>query len=157
MATYAGTYKARLGKMFIVTPPVVWTLPIQAAQTFVSGEFVYRSGGYVVTCADDPQQILGIAKADAPQADGEIEVLIATGMTGIKIPVHHTTPGNADIEIGNLGTEYQLAHVAGTGVWYVDKDNTESPSVRIQQFIDALGTVNGKVIVTVNYDIREVA
>jgi len=158
MAAYAGTYKARLGKMIDATPPVVWTCPIQAAQVFVANEFVYRSGGYVVTCADSPTAVLGLSMAAAPQADGEVEVLIATAQTLFKLCVHHTTPGNADIEIGDLGAAtYDLEHVAATGVWHIAKHTTTVDDVTIHQFIDALGTVNGKVLASINYGVREVA
>lgn len=158
MATYAGTYACRVGKMLAAPlEPTVWNCPVEAAQTFVAGEFVYRSGGYVVTCADDPQQILGIAKEDAPQVDGNVLVIVATAMTGFELPVHHTTPGTAVLVITDLDTSYQLAHVAATGKWYVDKDNTGSPSITIHQFVDELAVLNGLVIVTVDPGIREVA
>jgi len=164
MAAYAGTYHARLGKMIDATPPVIWTLSLGATQTFVAGEFVYRSGGYVVTCADSPTMVLGLALEAATSGDAgayEVKVLIATAMTAFKIPVHHTTPANAVIEItdkGKLGSSsFDLAHVAGTGVWYIAKHLTTADDVTIQQFIDPLATLNGKVLATINYAIREVA
>jgi len=164
MAAYAGTYQARLGKMIDTSPPPVWHCPIEAAQTFVAGEFVYRSGGYVVTCADAPNQVFGLAKEAAPQVAGEVAILVATHAVLFKIPVHHTTPGNAVIEITDLcrraaGDDalcYDLLHVAGTGVWYVAKHVHANDAVEIQQFVDSLGTLNGKVLITINRAVREV-
>lgn len=159
MAVYAGTYHARLGKMIDGTPPVVWRLPIAAAQVFVANEFVYRSSGLVVTCADSPAMVLGLALEAAPQADGFVNVLIATAQTAFKLLVHNSNDATAiDIEEADLGTAtFDLAHVAGTGVWYIDKYLTAVDDVTIQQFIDPVGTDNGAVLATINYGIREVA
>lgn len=152
---YAGTYHPRLGKMFIVSPPVVWHVPIEAAQGFYSGEFLVRTSGYAAAYASAGTKIFGVAKEDAPAAAGEVEVLVCTSMTGIRIPVHHDTITSSDIEVGDMGNATYDLNVVAHPHWYVDKA-LSGAAVTIQQFIDPVGTVNGHVIITVNYDTREV-
>lgn len=155
MSAYAGTYHPRLGKMFNTTPPVVWHCPIEASQGLYTGCFVVRTLGYVVEYASAGAMCLGILKENTPSAAGEVEVLIATGMTGILVPVHDSTDDNADIEIGNFGNAtYDLNFVASPH-WYVDKDMSGS-TITIQQFKDALGVLHGLVLITINAGVREV-
>lgn len=155
MAAYALTYAPRLGKMLDTTPPVVWHVPIEASQGFSAGEFLVRTSGYAVAYASAGTKIFGVAKEDAPSAAGEVEVLVCTAMTGIRIPVHDVTASNSDIEADDHGNAtYDLNKVTNP-YWYVDKA-TSGAAVTIQQFISAVGTVNGHVIITVNYDTREV-
>jgi len=143
--------------MIDTSPPVVWTLPIEAAQVFVADEFVYRSGGYVVTCADEPGTVLGLAKEAAPQADGEVEVLIATAMTAFILCVHDTTVETSIIDATDMGVAtYSLVHLAGSGLWYIDKNGTGA-EITIQQFVDAVGTTYGRVLATIVPGTREVA
>lgn len=156
MAAYALTYTPRLGKMIDATPPVVWHCPIGASIGFSAGEFVLRTSGLVVAYASAGTKILGVAKEDAPTAAGECEVLVCTGMTAIMIPVHDTTPGNSDIEEDDHGNATFDLNFVTNPFWYVDKA-LSGAAVTIQQFINAVGTINGKVLITVNYDTREVS
>lgn len=158
MAAYDGTYKARLGKMFDGSNPVVWSVPEAASQTFLEGEFVYRNAGFLTGCGADPADILGIAlEAGNNGAEGanNILVLVATEVTGYEIPVHSGTPASSDVEDADLGVKYGIAAVSNN--WYVDKDDTSATRLRIQQFKDAVGTVNGTVIATILPGNREVS
>ena len=155
---YAGTYHPRLGKMFDATPPVVWHCPVAAAEGLYAGDFVLRTSGLIVEYASAGSALLGILKEDTPVAAGEVEVLVCTPMTGIRIPVHHDTILSSDIEEADHGkATYDLNFVGGNAPhWYVDKATTGT-AVTIQQFVDPVGTVNGHVLITVNYGTREVS
>ena len=156
MAAYAGTWRPRLGKMIDATPPVVWHCPITSGLSILPGDFVVRTTGLVVTLAQAGTLTLGIAMEPAPTAAGDIAVLVATGQTLFSLPVHHGTVGSSDIEEANMGVStYDLAYVT-LPYWYIDKEGTAAVNVTIHQFKDAVGTVNGIVLASVNYDHREV-
>jgi len=157
MATYARAYKPCLGKMIDASPPVVWHCPVAGSEGFVVGDLVYRSGGYLTVCATTiATEILGIAKEDEPAAAGEVAVLVLTGMTAFKIPVHHATPGDAVIVVTDHGNiTYDLELVASP-YWYINIGASTTHIVTIQQFIEPIGTANGLVLATINAEKREV-
>jgi hypothetical protein len=64
MATVTLT-RAVLAKTESGNEPLVINYPEAAGQTFVKGEFVYLSGGYVTEIGDNPTAILGMAMDDA--------------------------------------------------------------------------------------------
>jgi len=153
---YSGTFTPCLGKMLDATPPVVWHCPVGAAGGFLMGDFVVRTTGLVVVCATTvATQILGIAKEDAPSAAGEVAVLVLTGMTAFKIPVHHETVGRADIEEADHGNATYDLVLLSSPYWHIDKEESGA-TVTVQQFVDPVGTVNGIVLATINYGTREV-
>ena len=155
MAAYAGTFHPRLGKMFNATPPVVWHCPVEASGGLYSGDFVVRTSGYIVEYASAGAICLGILKEDTPSAAGEVEVLIATGQTGILVPVHDVTASNSDIEADDHGCPtYDLNFVTAPH-WYVDKAMSGA-TITVQQFRGALAEVNGLVLITINTGVREV-
>jgi len=162
MATFAGLYKCRVKKMLDGSIPPVQTFYEASSQTWVVGDLVYRSSGYVTICGADPSQILGIAKAagaNGTQGTITTEVNIITADTLIEMQVHHTTPANAVIEAADHGKLYGIAVGTGSsaGVWYVDKNETSNTRVRVVEFVDALATANGKVLVQVLAANREYA
>jgi len=138
------------------TPPVVWHLPIAAAQSIVAGEFVDRTLGYIVTTAVDDTVTLGIALEDSPVAAGHILVLVATGQTLFMLPIHHGTESSADIEAGDLGKATYDLHFNSLPYWYVDKEGTAGIVVTVHKFVDPVGTVNGLVLFSINRASREV-
>lgn len=154
------TQRARLHKMLrSQETPLIWNLPEAVTQVFKAGDLVYRVDGYVTICADDPQQVLGLAMenahSDVSAGLHYVDVLVFTESTLIKMHVHHGTPANAVIEVADHGKLYELA--ATTNIWHVLKSGVTSPSVRVQEFIDPVGTLNGFVGVTFLSTIREVA
>jgi len=157
MAAYARAYKPCLGKMIDASPPVVWHCPVAGSAGFNVGDLVYRSGGYLTICATTiATEILGIAKEAEPSAAGEVPVLVLTGMTAFKIPVHHATPGSDVIVITDHGNiTYDLELVASP-YWYINIGATTTHIVTIQQFVEAVGTTNGVVLATINAEVREV-
>jgi hypothetical protein len=64
MATITLT-RAVVAKTESGNEPMVINYPEAASQTFVKGEFVYLSGGYVTECSSNPTAILGMAADDA--------------------------------------------------------------------------------------------
>ena len=154
----AVTQKARVVKTISGCPNPVWSRPEAVSQTFVDGDLVYMVSGYLTVCGADPAAILGIAKeAGHNAAAGAYDDLVdaITEDTLVEMQVHHTTPANAVIEAADLGKLYGIAVTSNK--WYVDKTEVAAPRVRIQAFVDALGTTNGRVLVTFIAANREVA
>ena len=148
-----------LGSMIDGSPPVIWTLPEAASQTFVAGDLVYRSSGYITVCGSDPSQILGMVMEDGhnDSSDGtyDVNVLVATEATLFYSSVYHSVAGNCKIEATDLGTKYGL--VASSNKWLVDKTDTSNTRCRVQKFYDALATTNGRVLIQILAANREVA
>jgi len=143
----------RLLKMPNGRPPLLARWPEAASQTFKVGEFVYRAAGYVTVCGADPSVIGGLALEAGHNAlasgTSYVDVLVITGMTMLQMCVDGT------IAAADHGKTWDIE--AATGVWNVDKDSTGSLPIRIQEFIDPVGTVLGRVGVTVLPSFREVA
>ena len=153
MATYDAEYKARIRAMLHgVNMTEVFTWPEAATQTFVKQDLVYLSSGYVTVCGTNPSVIAGLAMQDGnddtSDGDHDTEVGVLTGLTLLAMEVHSGTPANADIEAADLGASYGITAVSNA--WYVDKDKTGGDArVKIVDFIDPVGTVNGRVLVQV--------
>jgi hypothetical protein len=146
----------RLLKMLDGSPPVIANWPVATGQTIVAGDFVYRVSGYTTVCADDPQIIGGLALegVTVSVAGARIDVLVITEMTMLQMCVHGVNPLDT-IQAADHGKTWQIEKIST--VWVINKDVATSPSIKIQEFIDALGTVNGKVGVVIPPGIREVA
>ena len=147
----------RLYKMLDGTPPVIAQWPEAASQTFVAGDFVYRVSGYATVCADDPQIIGGLALEAAHNTTAglySVDVLVVTGMTCLCMNTHGVNPLDT-VQAADHGKTWQIEKVST--VWAINKDVATSPSIKIIGFIDALGTVNGKVEVVVIPTVRELA
>jgi len=155
-STYAGTYAPRLGRMMDGSPPVVWNMPIAAAEGIVAGEFVDRTSGLIVTTAVDDTKTLGIALEASPTLAGKILVLVATAQTLFMAPIHHGTESSADIEEADMGKATYDIHFNTLPYWYVDKEGTAGVVVTIHNFVDPVGTVNGLVLFSITYGCREV-
>jgi len=139
------------------TPPVVWNCPIAASGTVKVGDFVIRTSGLVVACAAGGTLTLGIALEPAPTAAGNILILVATGQTLFMLPIHHGTESSADIEAADMDMvkTYDLS-VETLPYWFIDKEGSAGIGVKIHKFVDPLGTVNGLVLASIDYDHREV-
>ena len=141
----------RLHKMLNGTPPVVASWPEAATQTFKVGEFVYRASGYATVCGADPSVIggiaLGAAHNDVASGTHNVDVLVITEMTCLCMNVDGT------VAAADHGKTWDIE--AAAGIWNVDKDSTGSLPIRIHQFIDPVGTVLGRVGVTVLPTFRE--
>lgn len=141
-------YRASLARMLNGFPEPVGPYPEAANQTFKWGDLVYMNGGYLTICGADPASVLGIAKQDGHNTTAGLykdDVLLITHDTLILMQVHHGTPANAVIEAADLMADYGIA-VSGN-IWYVDKEETTNKRVRIIEFYDELGTLNGRVAV----------
>jgi len=141
------------------TPALTQTFPEAASQTFKAGDLVYRNNGYVTVCGADPALILGVALEDAHNAsndgDYDIQVLIINGWTEFIMQVYHSNAANNKIEASDLGKKYGIA--VSSNQWYVDKTDTSNTRVIIHDFLDPVGTVNGRVGVIFLAANREVA
>jgi len=141
------------------TPALVQTYPEAASQTFKAGDLVYRNGGYVTVCGANPSLVLGVALEDAHNdaqaGTHEIQVLIINGWTEFVMQVYHSTSDNNKIEASDLGKKYGIAVI--NNLWYVNKTDTTNTRVIIHDFLDPVGTVNGRVGVVFLAANREVA
>lgn len=147
--------KAELLKMIDGTPPVLWTLPEAASQSFVAGDLVYLTGGYVTICGSDPAAILGIAMEDAHNTTAgayNVEVLVLTDQTMINMCVDGSTD---EIEATDRATAFGVSN-AGSGIWVVDKGDTTNDRVTPLLFVDPVGTEHGRVGVTFLASVRQV-
>ena len=154
----AVTRRARVVSTISGSPNPVWSRPEAASQSFKDGDLVYMVAGYLTICGADPATILGIAKEDAHNTTAglyNILVDVITADSLVEMQVAHDTPANAVIEAADFGKLYDIA--VTSNVWYVDKNTTAATRVRIQRFVDALGTTNGRVLTTILAANREVA
>jgi len=135
---------ARLWKMLDGTPPVIKQWPVTTGQTFKVGEPLTLTAGLAVLCGGDPASIgaLSLEAVTAAPAGTIVDVLILTDMTVIQMCVQGTAGLNA-IQAADLGDVWDIE--ASSGVWQVDKDSNTRDQVIIEEFIDEVGTVNGKV------------
>lgn len=94
MATIPVT-KMKAPRTISGNPPQIMTFPEAASQTFVAGELVYLSGGYVTECSANPTLILGMA------AD----------------PAHNSTAGayNVGVYVANSDTIFEISKTNSTG------------------------------------------
>ena len=143
-------FRARLARTISGDPPPVDHWPEAAAQTFKAGDLVFRSGGYVTICGTDPALIGGIAQEDAHNdvyaGTHTIAVTLINADTLIRMQIHHVTPGSSVIAVTDRGTDYGIT--VSSNVWYVDKAKTSTYArVRVQEFIDPVGTLDGEVAV----------
>jgi len=137
---------ARQYKMLDGSPPVIRQWPVTAGQTFKVGEPLTLTAGLAVVCGADPASI-GALSLEACVATGAIagtyvDVLILTDMTVIQMCVQGTAALDA-IQVADLGDVWDIE--ASSGVWQIDKDSNTRDQVKIMEFIDPVGTVNGKV------------
>lgn len=85
----------------------------------------------------------------APPNDGTIGLIMATESMQFVGTLGGSTNGNPTIAQTMLGVIRGLTKDAGNGFWYVDNDITTTAGgacVQIVDFVDAVGTANGKVV-----------
>jgi len=136
-----------VGTLTGLSTPVI-TFPEAASQSFVAGDFVFLSSGYLTICGTDPVLIMGIALEPAHNTTAglyQIGVAVATEITLFGLSVYHATPANNVIEAADLGKITDIAKNAA-GKWVVDKATVGSTSRFLAlKFIDPLGTVSGRI------------
>jgi len=144
------TYRAKLARMLNGFPEPMTKLPEAASQTFKWGDLVFMSGGYVTICGADPASIAGIAMENGHNSTAgayDVDILFVTADTLIQMQVYHATEANNVIEATDLFKDFGIA--VTSNVWYVDKADVSATRVRVVEFIDPLGTANGRVAVQV--------
>jgi hypothetical protein len=139
-------YAFRLLKMLDGTPPVIRQWPVTAGQTFKAGEPLTMTAGLAVVCGADPASIGALAlqpcAVGGAVAGDVVDVLILTDMTELLGCVQGTAVLNA-IQEADLNAVWDIE--ASSGVWQIDKDSNTRDQIRIMDFIDPVGTVNGRV------------
>lgn len=109
--------------------------PEAATQTFVEGEVVYISSGYVTECGDDPAIILGFAAKDGSNSTSngsvDVPVYVADHDTLFCASVYHGTPGSAVTAVTLVGTAYGLYRDTTNSKVYVDISDTTNTRVRV--------------------------
>jgi hypothetical protein len=147
MANRAAYLPAYVGRVLSGGAAPVLAYPEAASQTFVKGDLVFISSGYLTICGSDPTAILGIALDDAHNTTAglyQINVSLITPWTLVTMSVGHATAGNDKIEAADMGTLYGVVSVSA-GIWRVDKEDTTATRVRIMNFIDEVGATKGRV------------
>lgn len=149
-------------------PPLQRSYPEAASQTFVKGEAVYLNGsGHVAefTLGIDTggQRFLGFAAADASNdtvaATREVGVYLVQG-TVFEMTV--SSNGSDQVTaLAQVGTVYPMYHDTTNGQTHVDIADTGGTldSIRVFDVSDRanVGETNGRVLVTIELDIVQVA
>jgi hypothetical protein len=124
------------------------TFPEAASQTFLAGDFVFLSSGYLTICGTDPALIMGMALEPAHNTTAglyQIGVALAIEIVLFGLSVYHATPANNKIEATDMGILCDIA-MSASSKWVVDKATIGSTSrVRVLKFIDPLGTIAGRL------------
>jgi len=110
MATITLT-RAVLAKTESGNEPMVIDYPEAASQTFVKGEFVYLSGGYVTECSDNPTAILGMAEDDAHNSTAgayKVGVSIFSDNTILEINKVDTSDAAVATAVTDVGKTFGL-------------------------------------------------
>lgn len=126
-------------------------LPKAAATDFKSGALIIQSAGLAVEAGADPalNAVLGVSQHDA--------ALSGYGSTAC----HMSRISDGDMWSGSVddsgafgtgvsavaqrGVRYGVARDATSGKWYIDVADTVAVRVRVEELIDAVGTVQGRV------------
>jgi hypothetical protein len=113
--------RARVARTISGNAPQVLTLPEAASQTFVKGELVYLSGGYVTECSSDPTAILGIADEDAHNGGsaGLYNVAVVIANSDTIFEVHKTNASGAALAtlVTDVGKEFAI-YLDSTNSWF---------------------------------------
>jgi len=144
-------------------PPPQLTLKEAASQTFVKGELVYISGGYVteigssgaVAVATDPV-IYGVAAQDAhnddSNGDSDVSVFLITPQTLFEAN-YKASGSNKVVAQTDLGTVAGLYRDTGDSKVYVDS-GAKTPGTNVLVFVhrlakdSAIGDTNARVLFT---------
>ena len=118
------------------------------SQTFVRGAIVVAASGLLSEGGADPTIIVGIANHGVTSATSGQLVQYIPALPGQEFiaSVDNTAAGTGLIEAADKWTRYGITQDSD-GVWYVDKDKTIDAETRvtITGFVDAVGTVLGRV------------
>lgn len=129
-------------------------LPKAAATSFKGGAPVIGSSGLAVEAGADPAEntILGVAEHDmATTGYGSTDCFMA------KIDNGDMWQGSVDDSgafgtgisaVAQRGTRYGIAKDATSALWYIDIADTTNVRVRVEELIDPVGTVQGRVAFT---------
>lgn len=122
-----------------------------AAQSWKMGAPLINSAGSIAEGAADPDNILGIAIANAAAVTAA-DVMFIQPRVGSRfsITVDDTlsggnAPGTGSLAQTDCYSVYGLVKDGLTGIWYLDKSDTTNVRVIVMGFIDDPGTINGRV------------
>jgi len=93
------------------------TFPEAASQTFLAGDFVFLSSGYLTICGTDPALIMGMALEPAHNTTAglyQIGVALAIEIVLFGLSVYHATPANNKIEATDMGILCDIAMSASS-------------------------------------------
>jgi len=136
-------------------PPFRITLDEAATQTYVAGELVYSSAGYVTEIAGDtPGQILGVAGADgdndAAAGSSAIPVFLADPSVLFEANMKDDSDGDHVSVVTDIGTVMGIQRVTADSKVYLDADVVDGASARV--FVhklatgSAMGDTNARVL-----------
>lgn len=130
--------------------PRVQSFPEAASQTFVAGEPVYLSSGYVTECGDDPSAILGIAADNAhnDSTAGKYSVGVYIPDSDMVFEANIYGGGNLTA-ITDVGRSMGIYRDTTNSKLYVDKGDTHNHRVVVVGLSkkDAVGDTYGRVLV----------
>ena len=124
-----------------------------ASQTFERGAPIVRgassSAGYLVTGAANMAAgtIVGVAQRNGKNTTRGQSLEFVPPLPGVvfEAQVHHASAASAVIAQTDRYSSFGLQVDASTLNWYINKADTSAPEVTIIDFIDAVGTLNGRV------------
>jgi hypothetical protein len=157
MAIVSSDYLRPARRLGLNANPVM-TGPEAASQTFVKGDVLINSSGYLAQASADPvANIVGVAIEDGhnDSSAGTSDIKYTPAIPGMifKGVVHNASSASlAVIAATDRFTRYGLARSSTANVWYIDKTESSSAkkTVTIVDFDEAVSTTNGTVYFVFN-------
>lgn len=122
-----------------------------AATNFKRGAPVIRTAGLAVEAGADPalNTVEGVSQSDmATSGYGSTDCPVSqidNGDTWIGSVDDSGSFGTGVSAVAQKGTRYGIAKDATSGLWYIDIADTTAVRVRVEELIDAVGTIQGRV------------
>lgn len=143
-----GYVKMRAARTLLGLSVPVLTGPEGATQTFKTGAPVTASGGYLVEDTTDPDNIVGVAIDPATGTTGT-QRAVAPWIPSVLFEATLDNSGASPLTLAqtDLYAQYGLAKDSTTGAYYVDQAETSAVACTIVEFLDPVGTSQGRVLV----------
>ncbi len=126
------------------TPSI--TGPEDAGETFEKGAILVDNAGYLAEGGTDPTDIVGVSEQAASGTQGtDIRFTPALPNQLFEAKLLGAAAADHTLAVTDRYAEYGVTKHAD-GYWYIDAGKTDADArFRILEFVDAVGTVNGRV------------
>lgn len=118
-------------------------MPEDSLRVYKRGAVLIVAAGFLQEGGADPDNIAGIAQNDGQNGAvaGDKRTLVARALPNVSFVGN--IGGAAALAAAQLGVKYGLAKEGDN--WHVDTAETVNVAVIVEDFIDAIGDVNGRV------------